>query len=259
VSPKPMQDKEEMTAKTTKSTDSPLQIWDKVEIVIDDGREQSVYISRVEDINDSGIIITKPNWVRGGQGLTFNTMVYVQFKKPDAMYRFSAQMRPYGHKTKDLIRLYDFGETRRVQRRQFVRIRFITKLRYWLFKDHDGNTFEEEKWKESVSEDISAGGILIRSNDDITADDLLVLRIRQYDPIGIPPFVAARCCRLTKVNEQDYAALEFITADCLNDYFTADEVRKLPPHIQKFNAQVQNNLVRFVFEEQVRDRQKGLL
>jgi len=248
-----------MTVKTTKSTDSPLQIWDKVEIVVGDGRDQSVYVSRVEDINDSGIIITKPNWVMGGQGLTFNTTVYVQFKKPDAMYRFSAEMRPFGHKTKDLIRLYNFGRTERVQRRQFVRIRFVTKLRYWLFKDHDGKIYEEEKWKESLSEDISAGGILIRNNDDIAPEDLIVLRIRQYDPIGIPPFVTARCCRLTKMNDIECAAMEFITADHLKDYFSMEEIRKLPPHVQKFNAQVQNNLVRFVFEEQVRDRQKGLL
>jgi len=248
-----------MTVKTTRSTESPLQIWDKVEIVVGDGRDQSVYISRVEDINDNGIVITKPNWIRGGGGLTFNSLVYVQFKKPDAMYRFSAQMRPYGHKTKELIRLYNFGRTERVQRRQFVRIRFIAKLRYWLFKDHDGHTFEEEKWRDSLSEDISAGGILVRNNGDIVADDLLVLRIRQYDAIGIPPFITARCCRLMKVNEIEYAALEFITADRLKEYFSLDEIKKLPPHVQKFNAQIQNNLVRFVFEEQVRDRQKGLL
>jgi len=248
-----------MTVRTTKSTESPLQIWDKVEIVVGDGRDQSVYVSRVEDINENGIIITKPNWVRGGKGLTFNTVVYVQFKKPDAMYRFSAHMRPYGQQTKDLIRLYDFGKTERVQRRQFVRIRFITRLRYWLFKDHDGNVFDEENWRDSLSEDISAGGILIRNNGDIAEGDLLVLRIRQYDPIGIPPFVTATCRRITKFNEQECAALEFITADYLKDYFSMEEIRKLPPHIQKFNAQIQNNLVRFVFEEQVKDRQKGLL
>ncbi len=241
-----------------KKSESPLQIWDKVEIIVGEGREESVYVSRVEDINDGAITITKPNWVRGGQGLTYNSTVYIQFKKPDAMYRFAADMHPINGDS-NLILLNNFGKTVRVQRRQFVRIRYAARLRYWLVKDHEGNFYQEESWKESLSEDISAGGILIRNISDIEPEDLLIMRIRHYDPMGIPPFLAGRCCRLTRSGEFDCAAMEFLTNENLKKYFSMEELNILPPHIQKFNLQVQNNLVRFIFEEQVKERQKGLL
>lgn len=249
-----------MPESTTKKNDNALNIWDRVEIIVGEGKDISVYISRVEDITGEKITITKPNWVRGGKGLTYSSLVYIQFKKPDAMYRFSASMRPLKSKSDELIQLYNIGKTERVQRRQFVRVHYNTRIRYWLFKKAEGQVFAEEKWRETISEDFSAGGTLLRNNaDEIEQGDLIIVRVRQYDKMGIPPFVAAICRRTPKAGETTMAGMEFITMDQLIKHFTTEEIKALPPHIQKFNIQSQNNLVRFIFEEQVRERQKGLL
>ncbi len=236
----------------------PLEIWDKVEIVVGDDKGQGIYVSRIEDFNQDGFIITKPDWIRGGKGLTFYSYVYVQFKKPDAMYRFSARLRPLNGKDSGQLQLFSFGRVERVQRRQFVRIRYTISLKYSIVKDSEG-TAHQENWVSSMSEDVSAGGMLIRTQGEVSENDLVILRVGRFDVMGIPPFIAGICRRKTRFNEQSVAGIEFLTDDTLHDHFSDAELAKLPPQLTKFNRHVQNRLVRFVFEEQVRERQKGLL
>lgn len=244
------------TAKT--HPDYPLEVWEKLELVVEENGDAGVYASRVEDFTDAGIIISQPEWIKGSKHFLANARVFVQFMKSDAMYRFPARTRPIRGKYSERLLLSDIGSMKRMQRREFVRISFTTRLKYSLINDlRDSN--QEFVWFSSISSNISAGGLLMRVDDKVKKDDLLLLKFEDYLTFRVPRFITAVCRRTTVQNEVTFAGVEFITEEKIKDYFSAEEINKLPSQVAMFNANVQNRLVRFVFEEQVRERNKGLI
>jgi c-di-GMP-binding flagellar brake protein YcgR len=244
--------------KAVKKSGLPLDVWDKVEIIVADKKERGMYVSRIEDINDDGLVINKPEWVEGGKSLSYKSLVSIQYKKPDAMYRFSAKMRPADNGQDDMIQLYSLGPVERLQRRQFVRIHYSLKLKYSVKKNSAGYC-AKENWVTSVTEDISAGGLLFKTISDVDVGDLVLLNISSYTLVGIPRLIVAVCRRRIKINNVDYAGVEFLISDKLSNYFSDYEIQTLPYQVQEFDLIVQNRIVGFIFKEQVRERQKGLI
>lgn len=246
------------TARKNKNTDYPFDIWEKLEIVVEEKGESGIYIARIEDFDNNGIVITKPEWIRGGKFLVSNTKVFVRFVKSDAMYHFPAHTKPFSDKTVDKLRLYDIGSIRRLQRREFVRIDYRTKLSYTIVNNLKEDN-EEFSWFASQTVNISAGGLLIQNSNNIKEGDLVLLKMESYASMNIPRFIVAFCRRLISKNESLLAGVEFIIAEKLHKYFKPEEVNRLPIQVKKFDIQNQNKMVRFVFEEQIEERKKGLL
>jgi len=246
------------TARKNKNADYPFDIWEKLEIVVEEKGESGIYIARIEDFDSNGIVITKPEWIRGGKFLVSNTRVFVRFVKSDAMYHFPAHTRPLDGKMADKLQLYNIGSIRRLQRREFVRIDYRTKLSYTII-----NNLKDEKqefsWFPSQTVNISAGGLLIQISSKIKEGDLVLLKMESYATMNIPRFIVALCRRLISKNESLLAGVEFIIAEKLHKYFKPEELNKLPIQVKKFDIQNQNKMVRFVFEEQIEERKKGLL
>ena len=243
---------------TTGKNRIPLDPWEKIQIVSMDEKDKGVYLSRVEDFNREGIIISRPTFVGGKKLLAANSQVYVQYRRPDAMYQFSAYMKPSGQYGDLTMQLYKLGHVERVQRRQYVRINYRGKLKYALLKVIPDST-DQLSWRVSETLNLSAGGLLIAVDDDVEEDDLMLVRLDHASQVGLPGLVAVVCRRLIKHEERKFAGTEFITKESLNDFFSADDLKKLPAQIGQFNDHMQNKLVRFVFDEQIRERQKGLL
>ena len=237
----------------------PLDLWDKIEIVVEREGKTGLYITRVEDIGPSKIIASKPEYVEGNRLLADNMRVYVQFRKPDAMYRFPAKIVSVRGKSTGAVELYPLNNMQRVQRRNFVRIDRKVDLKFSLLKSGGGRELLEPCWMDSFSKNISAGGMLMRVNDDIDVGDILMLRIGDYDSMGLPRLMTALCCRIVRISENRFAGVEFIKREKLSQYFKAAEISKLPSQIGQFDNQLQNNMVRFIFEQQVKERQKGLI
>ena len=246
------------TARKSKNTDYPFDIWEKLEIVVEENGESGIYVARIDDFNTNGIVITKPAWVRGGKFLVSNTKVFVRFVKSDAMYQFPAHTKPLKDNMADKLQLYGIGSIRRLQRREFVRIDYLAKLTYTVINNlKDKN--QEFKWLPSQTSNISAGGMMMRVDDQIQIGDLLLLKINNYSTMRIPRFIVACCRRLVSKDESALAGVEFVIAEKLHKYFKPEELKKLPIQVKKFDIQNQNKLVRFIFEEQIEERNKGLL
>jgi c-di-GMP-binding flagellar brake protein YcgR len=237
----------------------PLNIWEKVELVVGDDEHQGIYVTKVEDFNSEGIIITHPTLVGGNKLLTANATVYVQFRRADAMYRFSARMKPLNGSSHGDMQLYELGGIQRVQRRQYVRIDYKLELKYAMIKNESGFN-NELRWHNSQTKNMSAGGLLMKISGEIKKDDIMLVRIEENSRLGIPGLVAVINRRFMR-DEDDiiFAGVEFITSDELSMFFTAEEIKRIPSQVQKFTAQVQNKLIRFIFDEQIRERQKGLI
>ncbi|UCD18121.1 MAG: flagellar brake domain-containing protein, partial [Candidatus Zixiibacteriota bacterium] len=135
----------------------PLKPWEKIQIVVVGDRGQGMYLSRVEDFNREGLVISRPSFVGGNKLLVAKAQVYVQFRRPDAMYRFAAKMRPLKAGYDSVMQLYAVGRIQRVQRRQYVRINYRTRLKYALLIRIPDNP-DQFCWYVSQTRNFSAGG-----------------------------------------------------------------------------------------------------
>jgi c-di-GMP-binding flagellar brake protein YcgR len=249
-----------MTETATQSMDFPLNIWDKIELLVGQGDEQGIYVSRIEDINHDGIVIVKPDFVSGNKLLTANSLVYVQFLKPDALYRFSAKIRVLSNGPNGLIQLHSLGGMERVQRRQFVRVDMHLELKYALLKrPPSGILAENLSWHTSYTSNVSSGGLLMKVNDEIKKGDLLLIKIGKYEEMGIPRLLAAISRRIITMDKFLYVGVEFMLDRKISKYFATGEVELLPPQVKKFTITVQSHLVKYIFNQQIMERQKGLL
>jgi c-di-GMP-binding flagellar brake protein YcgR len=249
-----------MLKAATSKSDSILNLWDKIEIIINLDGEKGEYVTRVEDIKGGVITASKPEFIKGSKLLTAGARVHVQFLKPDAIYRFPARIRSIPKEPIGMVKLQVLGGLERVQRRDFVRIDLKVDLKYSLFKLASSKKMVNAPcWKASYSRNISAGGMLMKVVDDVKTGDILMVRVNGYKAMGIPRLMTALCCRVVSINDTNFAGVEFIKQDRLSRHFTRDEIKRLPSQIKRFDTAAQNKLVRFVFDKQVEERRKGLI
>jgi len=238
----------------------PLNLWDRIELVVGREGEEGTYVSRVEDFGPQGLIITKPDFVGGHTLLTANSKVYVHFMRPDALYRFSALLKTLPGRIDSQILLHTIGQVERVQRRQFVRVDMRLDLKYALLKNSNGSLHMGDiKWFNSYSSNVSAGGLLMKVDTPVQKGDLLLIKIGKYEMLGIPRLLGALCCRIIRIEDGRFTGVEFITDRKLPKCFSQREIDQLPGQIKGFTTQVQNKMVKFIFEQQVKERQKGLI
>lgn len=249
-----------MLNSTATGKKKPLDLWDKIEIVIERDGKRGLYITRVEDIGPNVIVASKPEYVDGSRLLTDNAMVHVQFRKPDAMYRYPARIKSRAGKPGESVELHILGRMERVQRRNFVRIDMKIGLKFSLIKSSDRkNNLLELCWRDSFSKNVSAGGMLMNVGEGVEKGDILMVRIGNNNITGLPRLLTVLCCRIVSINENRFAGVEFIKDENLALYFTPGEISSLPKQIRQFDSRVQNRVVRFIFEQQVKERQKGLI
>ena len=249
-----------MVNTATSGKKRPLDLWDKIEIVIERDGQQGLYITRVEDIGPNKIVAAKPEFVEGNRLLTENAAVYVQFRKPDAMYRYPARIKSIPGKNDNAVELLLLGKMERVQRRNFVRIDMKIGLKFSILKKTEiSDKLLEPCWRDSFSRNVSAGGMLMNVGEDIVEGDILMVRIGDNNVTGLPRLLTVLCCRIVSLREDRFAGVEFIKNENMHLYFTPKEISSLPSQIQQFDNNVQNRMVRFVFEQQLKERQKGLI
>ncbi len=238
----------------------PLSLWERIEVVVGENGEQGIYVSRIEDIAHDSVLISKPDFIGGNKLLTANAQVYVHFMRPDALYRFSARLRPTPGQNEGMIQLCDIGGYERVQRRQFVRLSLRLELKYALLKNLSPESgLGSLAWQNSYSANVSAGGLLMKVDNAIKKSDHLLIKITKYEEMGIPRLVTAICCRIIRLEDGHFAGVEFITDSKLRSHFSTTEISLLPAQIKGFTLNVQNKIVKYIFEQQIKERQKGLL
>ncbi|MFH2036173.1 MAG: PilZ domain-containing protein [Candidatus Zixiibacteriota bacterium] len=238
----------------------PLQVWDKVEIVIDRNDNQGIYISRVEEIHEEWLITSRPDFVGGSQLLNDDEQVYIQFNLPDALYRFSARIKSLGADQNYRVVLSNFGRLERVQRREFVRIDLHLEIRYCPIKKDSQNN-QAASWNNSITKDFSAGGMLFPVENEINKGDLLLIRVKDYgsgDSV-LPHLLLAECRRVIESGNKKLIGVKFIVKEHLFDYISKEELSGLPPQIDQFSRLLRNKMVFFIFEEQIRQRQKNVI
>lgn len=240
----------------------PLKVWDKLILVVGEGVDSGVYMSRVEDIINGGIVITEPEFLRGKSLLRDGIRIIVQIARIDAVYQFTSQVRRLNTRGRRTIVLTPPSQYRRVQRRMFVRIELCKRSEYavlpadYAWEQWPGSL----RWYESRTFDFSAGGVLIElMPDSLKVRDVMALRIPCFEHIGLEQPVAAVCRRLSTYNDKPAAGVQFILKDDLSTFVPGVDVKRLPLSMRRFDSRAQNTLSQYIFNEQIELRRKGLL
>ncbi len=238
-----------------------LKVWEKIHLVVGEGRQAGVYVARVEDILNGGIVVTDPEFLSGHTLLRDGVAVDVQITRDDAAYQFRSRVRL---RHSDDVRRVILSPPRgyqRIQRRMFARVELPVKVGYAPitpgFKWADWE--QQLTWYQTDASDISAGGVLIRLPEPIEVDSLVVLQVGVFPEADLPRMVIAGCRRTFKNEEQPYAGLEFVLTADLGRYFARDQLKSMPGAVKGFDRRAQDRLVTFLFRKQIELRQKGLI
>jgi len=246
---------------TLPQSNQPIRLWEKIQIVVGDDVNTGTYVARIEDIVSEGIIISNPEFVSGNTRLRDNCEVRGLLTREDAVYQFFARIKKISIKGVGYFLLTDPESFSRVQRRQYVRLELFRDITYTVIKKDrkDSLTKRTLNWQQAKTLNISGGGVLIKCQEVIKRNIILLLKSKLFIEIGLPVTISCVCRRSFK-DEQTYnCGLEFIRCDRLLDYFTRSELDQLPESIRFFDHTAQNKLVTYVFQQQIDMRKKGLL
>ena len=246
---------------TKNSIPTELRTWDKLRILVGEDRDAGQYVARVEEIINGGVIITHPEFVSGNTLLRNELPIIVQIAREDAAYQFHSRIRLQGSGATRRFILTPPRGIKRVQRRMFARVDFTTRVEYTLLPTgNDKMDWEHnEGWSESNAVNMSAGGLLIMSDDALRTGMLVALRIGEFRRTDLPPDFLAVCRRAFSSEGQRYAGLEFILVGELGRHLSRGDISRLPEAYKLFDRRMQDRLVNFLFQKQIELRQKGLI
>lgn len=248
-------------------TNQPIVIWERMELVIGEGSESGLYSCRVEDFIAGRIVISKPEFVEGHSLLRENAEVLVLVTRADAVYQFRSRITTSKEGEVRQFQLSPPTNVKRVQRRQHVRIDVREKVSYARVRRylHKDDLMDHLIWHDTLTNNISAGGVLIDivdvdgKGDESKQDDIFLLEIPFFDSVNLPGIVLAKNCRVFEFEHQLMCGLEYILTKNLHKYLSKVELARLPSTVKQFSVRGQSRLADYVFKQQIDLRNKGLL
>ncbi|AZT89776.1 flagellar brake protein [Caldicellulosiruptor changbaiensis] len=225
-----------------------FKVGDKIEIVRIDRRtweEKGVqYVSKIADIKDEYFYVFTP--IREGVYVTFFIEEIVRIYKvmPDGVWVFDAVVEDRFKEPEYMIKIRQISDIRKIQRRMFFRLPINLDIFVKLLNPQEGeisenlqNGFSEGKIVKALTKDISGGGVCFLTQEEFNIHDIILTKI----PIeGEELILKAQILRKERVDHHIYRFMygsKFIEAK-------QNEIDKI---------------VRYIFKEQQKMRQKGLL
>lgn len=239
------------------SLSEPLRLWERIEIIIGEDDKKGLYLARIEDFVDDGIVISSPEFRAGGTLLRDNSEVVVLVVKEDAIYQFYSLLFTKESNGSRIFILTLPRDLQRIQRRQYVRIDAVNAVEVANLGAQ--RMLPPKLWHKTVSMNISGGGMLIKSPEDLTPPDILLVKTELFTTLQIEQPIAAICRRSFYKDEDHYSGIEFVRGDDLPHHIYTDEMKLLPQTALGFDHVAQNHLVTYVFQQQIELRKKGLI
>jgi len=243
-----------------KIDDSELRIWDRIELDFFEKERSGQYIARIEDIRAEGLVISRPEWMRGEPLFTVGAVCRVTYIRQICAYQFASKvMQSATEKGKRHYVLSAPVSIRRIQRRRFVRVDLATPFH---FKDMSevlsgGKQFIDVEWREATTHNLSAGGIGCYVPSEIQKGSVLAVKLtlpeldRTFQMLGR----IARC-----VKEKDavrwYVGIELFTREEMASKLRNVRVTKIPDALKRFGEWERNVLVNFIFNEEIKIRRR---
>lgn len=234
----------------------PLVIWEKIEILTSLDDTAGLYVARIEDFENEGLLITQPEFIKGETLLRDKCPVILRVTKSDAVYHFESTIQK-----KDIDGFQKFFLSnpvfkQRIQRREFARLVYSTPLEYTVYDEKYKNN---QQWYKSYSWDISGNGILFEVKDFVKQHTALLLKIDLFNELDIQVPILGLSQRILLDNKTRLCGLSFVTSDQFQGFEKKHGTHHIKNLEHNFDLQAQEKLVSFVFQQQLSQRKKGLL
>jgi len=238
-----------------------VQLWERLELKLDQDGEAASFITRIEDIDSGRLTVECPIRVSGNLDLAVGQHLEVVVNKQNASYLFEAVVASIDYQNENLTILQPVSDYKKTQRRRFVRIDIDGDITFKTFDCSEQNKgmFSVENKGELLN--ISAGGILLITGKPINEDDLLLLNfwIKNSQRLENIPGIVKRV--ETSINsetqEREYlTGIEFLSKEKSEKHFHLNLAEYLPSDVNYFNDALQKLVVQFVYKQQVELRTK---
>ena len=218
----------------------------------------NVYAARVLAVDDLHLTISLPRRVAGQGYLRSSTPVVVNFIVGRSLYEVSGQYRADDDRSRELILSEDIVET---NRRRFERRPITIQTGYVPISDLRlaRGQLANLRWKQAITLDISAGGILLRIPFQPPSDAyfLLNLEVSSFDgPLFV--FGQVRWFTLSDAGNKTYlCGIRFIPREELSRHFSRRAISELPSIMLPFDLRKQRELDEYL-KTHIRPRRQGV-
>jgi len=236
-------------------------LWERLELELSQAGQVTNFITRVEDIDDSMLIVEAPVRLSGSLKLEIGQKLRVSVNKKDAAYSFDVIVANIDSDKENLTSLKPISPAERSQRRRFVRIDIAGDVNYQVLEvDPQGaNSLSIVKSGELLN--ISAGGILLTTKESLNSNDVILLKFwlkgnqRLENIIGIVKRVE-QSHEADGTDEEYLVGIEFASKERMAQLVPTQHLESLPPEINYFNDALQQLIVQFVYLQQVETRKR---
>ncbi len=240
---------------------SVVNLWERLTLELKKDEKTSRFITRIEDIEGSMLIVESPVRLSGNLNLEIGQQLEVVFNRQDAAYAFEAVVSDIDPQKENMTTLQPVSDIKRSQRRRFVRIDIAGDITFRVLetKQQHGGGLSLEKKGELLN--ISAGGILINTKEKLKQDDIILMNFwlknsqRLMNILGIAKRVE-RSDETDSQAEDNIIGIEFLSKEELGEKLPFNLAEFLPPDASCFNEALQQVIVQFVYRQQVEARKK---
>ena len=245
--------------KKSKAGKNPVEVvnlWERLELKLDKNGDVTNFITRIEDIDNDIITVESPIRISGNTDLAIGQHLEVVSNKIDASYVFEAVVANIDSHKENLTTIKTVSKAKRVQRRKFVRIDIAGNITYRVIDKSEQNKGRLSLDKKGELLNISAGGILIITDESVKQDDFLLMNFwmknsqRLENILGVvkrtePP-------EQSETQDNEYiVGIEFLSKERSANRLPWNIVETLPPDTNYFNEALQQIIVQYVYKQQV--------
>ena len=156
-----------------------LEVNDRIEVVVDD----RTYKALIIDIQDDFLRINVP--VSDGDYLMLHTGEKVEMNSYlDENRCFNFQSEVISRGKEGSIIYYKISipfDIKKIQRRNFFRVGLVNIIEYKIITNVEKENFDTVPYRETLMIDLSAGGLKIKTKDNIKKEDLLLINMKVKD------------------------------------------------------------------------------
>lgn len=153
-----------------------LEINDRIEVFVGD----KAYKALIIDIQDDFLRINAP--VNDGEYLMLHSGEKIEMNSyldDNRCFNFYSEVISRGKEGSIIyFQISTPFDVRKIQRRNFFRVGLVAPIEYKKITNIDAEEIDSIPYKESLMVDLSAGGLKLKTKDDINKDDLLLINMK---------------------------------------------------------------------------------
>jgi c-di-GMP-binding flagellar brake protein YcgR len=238
-----------------------VNLWERLELKLDKDGKVANFITRIEDIDKDMLTVESPIRIAGDLELTVGQHLEAVSNKRDASYVFEAVVTDINPQKENMTTLKTVSEIRRSQRRRFVRIDIAGNITYRVIDKTTQNRGRLSLDKKGELLNISAGGILIITDEIVKQGDFLLMNFLMKDSqrleniLGIAKRIESSVESDNHDNEY-LVGIEFLSKEKSSESIPWNLIEVLPPDTNYFSEALQQLIVQYVYKQQVELRKK---